>query len=76
MEGGQAKSKVTKGRENEKMKTSTEMKRQHWQVRQGKIMKRLEGREIMRKKGRGERRQMMMMMKTKGWRSKSKVGTM
>lgn len=52
------------------------MKRQHWQVRQGKIMKRLEGREIMRKKGRGERRQMMMMMKTKGWRSKSKVGTM
>lgn len=41
-EGDQAKSKVTKGKENEEMKTtSAEMKKQQWHVRQGKIKKRL-----------------------------------
>lgn len=55
-EGGQAKSKVTKGQEIEEMKTtSTEMKRQQWHVRQWQIKKRLEGWEIMSKKKRKRR---------------------
>lgn len=58
--GGEEGNKGTKD-----MKTRKEMKRQHWHVRQGKIMKRLEGREIVKKKTRKRRKKISNSNKDK-----------